>query len=373
MNRSKKMELAGRLKSRISGVLFALFITVVSQSVSAQVVISEFMAKNDETIMDGDGYYSDWIELCNLGDSAVDLTGWYLSDDTNHLTQWTFSSKSIAAGEFLVVFASGQETVGYTDPLGYLHTTFKLSGSGENVILTQADGITIASSFINYPEQDDDISYGLEQESSYSYLVVEEDDAKAIAGTTAPSASWNTSGFDDSAWQSGQTGVGFEDVETEWTGGGRPPRDWEPEEPVYEDLINLELATMQDQTASAYIRIAFTLDGTEGISQLALRLKYDDGFVAYVNGTQVATANAPAVPTYASSATAEHDGSNYEDFTILNADSFLQAGDNVLAIHGLNLAATDTDFVVLPVLDRDHPRCYSNEYHALPEYTDSGI
>ncbi len=337
---------------RFIGVVFfvAAFGGAVFES-AAQVVISEFMAKNDETLIDGDGNYSDWIELYNMGDSAVDLTGWYLSDDTNNLIQWTFPSKSIAPGEFLVIFASGQDTVAYTDSLGYLHTTFKLSGSGENVILTESDGITIASSFVDYPAQDDDVSYGLDQDSGTSYLIAEGEDASAFVGTSEPSASWNTVSFDDSGWNSGTTGVGFEDVETSWSGPGRPPRGWEPEEAVYDDIISLDVSSMQGATASTYIRVDFTVGSSDNISQLALRMKYDDGFVAYINGTEVASANAPASLSYQSVATAGNAGTTYADYTLLKAGNYLQTGGNVLAIHGLNVSASDSDFVIMPVLN----------------------
>jgi len=330
-------------------VIAAIVSAVIAHSVSAQVVISEFMAKNDETLADGDGNYSDWIELYNTGSNTVDLTGWYLSDDTNTLTKWVFPSKSIAAGEFLVVFASGQETANYTDSLGYLHTTFKLSGSGESVVLTQSDGTTIEDSFVDYPEQDDDVSYGLEQESSYSYLVVEEQDATAFVGISEPASTWNMTNFADSAWLSGQTGVGYEESESGSS--------------VYTSMINLDVGDdMFDESSrppstydSAYIRVAFTLTDAAGISQLALRMKYDDGFVAYINGTEVASANAPDSPTYDSSATVEHAGTVYEDFTILNAGSYLQNGTNVLAIHGLDYSVTPApgvvfDFFVMPEL-----------------------
>ncbi len=336
----------GTSKIKAQAAVFVLFSMLLAMSSSAQVVISEFMAANDETLIDGDGEYSDWIELYNTSSNSVDLTGWYLSDDTNNLTQWVFPSKSIAADEFLVVFASGQETVDYTDSLGYLHTTFKLSASGESVLLTQSDGTTIEHSFVDYPEQDDDISYGLAQDSSYSYLIAEGEDATAIAGTAEPSASWNTASFDDSSWTSGSTGVGYDKGST------------------YASMINLDLESsmfidgMPPTTYdSAYIRVEFDVADATGISQLVLRMKYDDGFVAYINGNEVASANAPASPTYSSSAPAEHTGTAYEDFTLLNAGNYLQTGANVLATHGLNNefdpqngSTGDPDFFIMPVL-----------------------
>ena len=301
--------------------------------VSAQVVVSEFMAKNDSTLIDGDGNYSDWIELYNTSSNAVDLTGWYLSDDTNNLTQWVFPSKSIAAGEFLVVFASGQDAAGYADSLGYLHATFKLSGSGESVVLTQADGVTIAHSFLDYPEQDDDISYGLDQDSGSSYLIVEGEDATAFIGTSEPSASWNTASFDDSSWLSGTTAVGFDNYSpSTYTG------------------IGLDVSDMLRSTASAYARVEFEVDSDADLSQLTLRMKYDDGFIAYINGVEVASANAPVTATYNSSANSSHAGTSYEDFTLLDADAYLTTDINVLAIHGVNSDSGSRDLYILPVL-----------------------
>jgi hypothetical protein len=322
----------GVLKSSALRVLIAFFSVAFVHGSVAQVVISEFMAANDETLADGDGNYSDWIELHNMGDSTVDLTGWYLSDDTNDLTQWEFPSGSIAAGGFLVVFASGQKSTNYVDSLGYLHTTFKLSAGGEDVVLTWSDGITIKSSFVDYPEQDDDISYGLEQDSGSSYLIAEGEDATAFIGTSQPSTSWNTVGFDDSAWLSGTTAVGFDKGST-YSG------------------IGLDLSSMFTQRKnSAFIRVEFSVDEGADLSQLTLRMKYDDGFVAYINGTQVASANVPSSPTYSSQASSSHTGTAYEDFTLLNADAYLVSGDNVLSILGLDYPSGTADFYMMPVL-----------------------
>jgi len=69
-------------------------------------LISEFMAINDTTLVDGDGNYSDWIEIYNPTDARVDLDGWYLTDNAGDLTKWPFPNTSLDSGEYLVVFAS---------------------------------------------------------------------------------------------------------------------------------------------------------------------------------------------------------------------------------------------------------------------------
>ncbi|MGJ8642226.1 MAG: lamin tail domain-containing protein [Luteolibacter sp.] len=155
----------------MSGFYACLLAVLFVGQASAQVLVNEFMAKNDSSLIDGDGDYSDWIELYNSGSSPVDLTGWYLSDDATDLTQWVFPTKSIAAGEYLVVFASGQDTAGYTDSLGYLHANFKLSGDGESVLLVQSDGTTVEDSSLDYPVQSDDVSYGVGLGSSSGALI----------------------------------------------------------------------------------------------------------------------------------------------------------------------------------------------------------
>lgn len=131
---------------------------VICPNASAGVVISEFMASNELTLEDEDGDDSDWIELHNDGASAVDLTGWYLTDDDADLTQWQFPSVTLEAGAYLVIFASKKDRSGSP-----LHSNFKLSAGGEYLGLIEADGVTVADEFApEYPQQYTDISYGFE-------------------------------------------------------------------------------------------------------------------------------------------------------------------------------------------------------------------
>jgi len=125
---------------------------------SAGVFISEFMAVNNTVLKDEDGAYSDWIELYNSGSNSVNLAGWYLSNQSTNLTQWRFPSTNLAAHGFLVVFASNKNRAVAGAPL---HTSFKLSGSGEYVALVMPDGVTKTSEFAPaFPPQVADVSYG---------------------------------------------------------------------------------------------------------------------------------------------------------------------------------------------------------------------
>ncbi len=125
---------------------------------SSTLDITEFMAINDSTIADGDGEFSDWIEINNYGSIAIDLEGWSLTDDPAELQKWSFPPRIIAPGSYLVVFASGDS---HTDPAGNPHTNFKLEGGGEFLALVAPDGTTVARQFSPaYPAQTGDISYG---------------------------------------------------------------------------------------------------------------------------------------------------------------------------------------------------------------------
>jgi hypothetical protein len=112
-------------------------------------------------------------------------------------------------------------------------------------------------------------------------------------------------------------------------------------------------ALMLSNNATAYIRVPFNVANPNAFDDLKLRMRYDDGFVAYINGQVVATRNAPGSPQWNSSATAASADAQslvYEDILIPNPPGLLMAGANVLAIHGLNVSATDTDFFILPEL-----------------------
>ncbi len=133
-------------------------------------VINEFMASNSSTILDSDGNSSDWIEIHNPTAAPIDLTGMSLTDDEFDPQQWTFPNASLPAGEYMVIFASGQTTNDYVDPLGFLHTNFRLSAGGEYLGLTDANGNVIQEYAPNYPSQSDDISYGLDLTNQSTYF-----------------------------------------------------------------------------------------------------------------------------------------------------------------------------------------------------------
>ena len=87
----------------------------------------------------------------------------------------------------------------------------------------------------------------------------------------------------------------------------------------YLELIDLDIKTkMHEKQTSVYIRLPFLIDDPQQFDYLKLKMRYDDGFVAYLNGVKVASANAPARPTWDSSATAGHTDSEAKQFKTLH-------------------------------------------------------
>ena len=111
---------------------------------------------------------------------------------------------------------------------------------------------------------------------------------------------------------------------------------------------------MRNVNASAFVRVPFlvVLEDLPALDLFTLRMKYDDGFAAYLNGVKVTEANAPASLSWNSAATAEHAdiaALQFATFDLAPYAGLLQDGINVLAIHGLNRTADDDDFHIVAV------------------------
>ncbi|MBE7504329.1 MAG: lamin tail domain-containing protein [Verrucomicrobiales bacterium] len=120
------------------------------------VMISEFMADNDNTLNDEDGDSSDWIELFNPTDDRVSLLGWFLTDNPSRPTRWRFPNVALAPRSHLLLFASGKNR---TQPANPLHTNFRLDAQGGYLALLDST-TNVVSEFNPYPAQLEDVSYG---------------------------------------------------------------------------------------------------------------------------------------------------------------------------------------------------------------------
>jgi hypothetical protein len=105
---------------------------------------------------------------------------------------------------------------------------------------------------------------------------------------------------------------------------------------------------MRSQNGSVFIRIPFTVATTNQLNYLVLRVRFDDGFAAFLNGQLIASANAPTALAWNSLATAGNSDSaaiQFRDFDVSDYVGALRQGENVLAIQGLNIALDSSDFL----------------------------
>ncbi|MGB2863881.1 MAG: CotH kinase family protein [Sedimentisphaerales bacterium] len=169
-------------------------------------------------------------------------------------------------------------------------------------------------------------------------MLVPENAEKRVFVPVRPIAyNWNNpSGFNDRNWTKNTGspgGVGYD------------------RESDYDQFIGLDLdSQMYARNASCFIRIPFSLnDSPNEFDILTLNIRYDDGFVAYLNGTEIARRNIGDTITWNSAASTEHadsEAAQFESIDISASLNLLEAGSNLLAIQGLNLSSTDTDFLI---------------------------
>ena len=124
---------------------------------AARLLINEFLASNDACCQDENGEFDDWIELVNAGTLAANLEGLYLSDDAADPLKWRLeigSDSLLAPGAFALVWCDNS-----TASQGPFHAGFALSGNGESIVLSAADGSTVLDQ-LDYPSQTTDVSRG---------------------------------------------------------------------------------------------------------------------------------------------------------------------------------------------------------------------
>ena len=506
------------------------------------VFLSEFLAENDGGLHDQDGDSPDWLELFNDSLSAVNLTGWHLTDTPTNLTKWTFPATTMPSGSFLIVFASGKDRTNTAE----LHTNFQLQNDGGYLALVNSNGVVISS--IGYAQQHRNVSFGFGASNTPPVTLLSNAVAAQWFVPTDGSlgTSWTAPVFNASTWSNAisplrydvvaggsggspvlsidinqrtntaantQAGfqpflitsngsatsvqttpttrtygaisvtlsnsnpsVGYDDrvrntptdsgslttsalfrdfvFSRETTGStngldvfisglnasqqyditiwsfdssstGSRISDWfangvlvtndytfngsvlptidsddrftfratasgsggilvsgrrDLAANTFAVFINAmqvtpvntapstngNVAAMAGQNSSLFVRQSFNVSNPASVNQLTLRIKYNDGFVAYLNGNEVARRNAPNTVDWNSTATAAHSSAISEDVLLPGAAAFLVAGTNVLAIQGLNVSATNADFYLEPQLIGTFSVPYPNRYLSPP-------
>ena len=100
------------------------------QAGASTVVINELMASNQVTAADEAGEFEDWIELYNTGTTAVDISGWYITDNPDNLDKWAFPAGTIIAPNTYLILWADEDSA-----QGLLHANFKLAAEGESLAL----------------------------------------------------------------------------------------------------------------------------------------------------------------------------------------------------------------------------------------------
>ena len=169
---------------------------------------------------------------------------------------------------------------------------------------------------------------------------------------------WFKPEFDDLTWKKGINGAGYE------TGQG------------FEKLISPNfnfLEQMHNKAPSLYIRFPFELKSLEAIQNtknLLLRMKCDDGFIAYINGHEVARYNSPPNPQWNSMATGSGDDGSNATFAAFNINKHrdkFRVGKNLLAIHGMNISLSSTDFLQVAELQTNEHDYQSTIWELIDE------
>jgi hypothetical protein len=373
-----------------SGAADPTFNAVNSISASTSVVINEVMYHP----IDNDNR-KEYVELYNKGPVALDLTGWSLSDGLKFdLPPGTV----IPSGGYLVIARdpalmqsiyglTASEVIGPATPEALLAFGV-LSNRGERLTLSDQLGRTVDTVRYHdggeWPHWPDGLGSSLElidvsqdnrlgqawdasddaakaTTQSFSYVgrhqageselamiltdrgITLVDDVsiigggvttsdsplidagevwKYIKGTQAPPVNWTSrTGFDDTAWLSGPTGIGYGDNDDATV-----------------------LSDMQNGYLTIFCRKSFNVPNVSAIDQLVLSVVIDDGFYAYLNGTQVASddVTSPAFDAPAPAAIEPHT----VEVDLTAQKGLLVNGTNVLAIqvHNAGLASTDLSF-----------------------------
>lgn len=168
------------------------------------------------------------------------------------------------------------------------------------------------------------------QITSSRTLVNQGDFYKYLIPSSEPSSNWKNPNFDDSNWGTGASGFGYSDGD--------------------------DATLIPNGTLSVYLRKKFNINSVEEVVSLILDIDYDDAFVAYINGVEVARANINGVPPLFNTSTIQdHEAQMYggglpDRFPISNFSSILVEGENVLSIQAHNISSGSSDFTIIPFL-----------------------
>ncbi|MEK0449741.1 MAG: hypothetical protein RL088_2009 [Verrucomicrobiota bacterium] len=140
-------------------------ITIGVDQPFSQPSISEFLSSNAISAKDEYGVRSDWVEIYNPNSYALNMAGYFLTDNPLTPNKWAFPAFTVPANGYAIVFADNS---GVSQPLEPPHTNFTLTAGGEYLALIAPNGTTVINQFpadypttAMFPAQKSDVSYGI--------------------------------------------------------------------------------------------------------------------------------------------------------------------------------------------------------------------
>lgn len=294
----------------------------------------------------------EFIELYNTTAAAIDISGWAFTSGVDY----TFpAGSSIDANGYVVV---AQDLADFQAKFGFVPTgpwVGRLENYGEEITLRDALGDVVdrvdyqlgfpwptvggapgySIELVN-PSLDNDLGGNWRGSSAGSFtpptgqtLIASGSSWRYFKGTAAAAAivpQWRQSSFNDSTWPTGTGPIGY----------GEP------------GLVITDLPDMSGGYTSVMFRKDFTVADISALTGLTLEVSYDDGFIAWINGVEVARGNMAAGEiAYNGVAGPAREDLNYNSFSLPNLSGYLVNGVNVIAIHGFNSSLTgSSDFFI---------------------------
>jgi hypothetical protein len=245
----------------------------------------------------------------------------------------------------------------FSGPRAFLNTQEQLGGTFEPGDLLSLVPSTSGGTVYYTTDGTDPADLGSLGQQQWTQLVHRGAPKRALVPTGGLGRTWTHIDYDDTDWRSASGtpgGVGYE------RGSG------------YQSHISLDVGAAMADNPSCLIRIPFTYQTAAGLDAetLSLNIQYDDGFVAYLNGVEIARRNADGTPEWNSAASSQNSDSAAVAFAAVDVSAALHRlrnGDNLLAIHGLNISTGSSDFLINAELrlGRSQPATLPEELQAF--------
>ncbi|MBC7251938.1 MAG: DNRLRE domain-containing protein, partial [Anaerolineae bacterium] len=304
------------------------------------------------------------VTIANSSTNAYGFSAFMLQEESDEpaitITDTPLNAFTSEPGEpsaeqsYTVSGSNLTEDIVITAPTDFEISTTSGSGFGPSLTLSQSDGAVPATTiYVRFNRATEGTSSGdivhTSTGATTQYVAVsgeaieislqtlpilEGDRWRYFKGTEEPETGWNDIGFDDSSWLIGPSGFGYGDGDD-----------------------NTILSDMQGNYLSVYARKKFYVADPGEVTGLTFSMDYDDGFVAYLNGVEIASDNVTGnPPSFDTTADGNHEASggdtNPSPIDTYSVDpGLLVAGTNVLAVQGHNRSLGSSDFSLIPTLE----------------------